>query len=182
MKLIRPSLQYAEIFSEALNDGEIIHMALTDKDKITKEQFDANPDAYFQTLKDIETNDVVTPNGHAYKLDHHELLWMIDDNKFIGCCSLRWAKNQASERFLWHDVGHFGQSIRASMQGQGYGPKQWELAKPIFCANGFNQITRGAGIENAASDKSIRKTGGVYSHDIPNNTGWGKGKMYIMNL
>ena len=182
MKLVKPSLLYADFFSEALNDGEIIHMALSDKDKITKEQFDANPQAYFQTLTDIENDEIVTPKGDVYKMDHHELLWMVDENKFIGCCSLRWSQNEKTEHFLWHYVGHFGQSIRSSMRGKGYGPKQWALAKSIFRAHGFDQITRGAGIDNIASDKSIRKTGGVFSHDIPDKTGWGKGKMYIMNL
>jgi len=182
MKLVRPSIKFAKIFSKALEEGPIVHMGLTDKDSFTKENFDESPEYYFQTLNEIENGDIETPSGIILKLDYYKFYWMIDNDKFIGCCSLRSSTDPETKHYLDHNTGHFGQSIVKSMRSQGYGSQQWELAKVKLKSLGLDYAVRGAHPDNIASWKGIERTGGKFFHDADDDLGWGISKMYKLKL
>lgn len=183
MKLVRPSIDFSNAFSDALSEGAILHMGLTDKDSFTKDQFDSNPEHYFQTLENIQRQDITTPNGTILKLDYHQLYWLISDDKFIGCCSLRYSNDPKTKHYLDHNTGHFGQSIVKSLRCQGYGSQQWEFAKVKLKKLGLAYAVRGADPDNIASWKGIERTGGVFSHTTTEDAlGWGIGKMYKFDL
>jgi len=183
MKRVRPSIQYKELFSNALKEGPIVHMGLTNRDSFTKERFDDNPEHYFDTLNDVEQSDITTPNGIALKFDYHRLFWLINDDQFIGCCSLRFSTDPQTTHFIDHNTGHFGQSIVKSLRSQGYGSQQWQLAKIKLKKLGLEYAIRGAHPDNIASWKGIDRTGGHHIHTTTSDAlGWGLGKMYRFDL
>ncbi len=154
-------------------------MALTDKDKITKEDFDKSPKSYFQILDNIENTIIKTPSGHTFHLSDHKLYWLIGDGKFLGCCSIRYAKTSESINFLNDDVGHCGLSVLESQRNRGYGEFIWRQALKKGKEHGLKFIVGGANHENIASWRAIEKAGGVFSHNADDKYGWGKGKIEI---
>lgn len=155
-----------------------MHMALTDKDKITREQFDQCPDSYFSLLQEIETMPICTPNNHIFKMSEHKILWAVNNNNFIGGFSIRYAEDQKSKNFLNGYVGHCGLSVRPSQRNKGYGQAIWRYAKEDAKKKGMPYIVGGAHPSNISSWRSIENAGGEFLYTKPDTYGWGEGKMY----
>ncbi len=178
LEFIRPSPAYITSFSEALSEEPFMHMALTNKDKITAEQFAKAPKDYFNLLQEIEQNPVLTPSGDIFEMDEHRILWAVKKREFIGGFSLRYAHKEKSKEFLDYYVGHCGLSVRPSQRNKGYGRSIWGYAREDAKKRGLAYIVGGAHPDNVASWKAIEKAGGQFSHIAPDRYGWGEGKMY----
>lgn len=85
------------------------------------------------------------------------------DDKMVGIIDLRQFENHPVLS-VWG--GHIGYSVRPSEQRKGCGSEMLRLMLPIAREKGLNRVMVSCHDGNTASEKIIRKNGGVYEKSV----------------
>lgn len=154
MKLISPSLQYAESLESALQEFEVAEIfgfwCIGGTPKTIQE--------YVKNIQNLEEAKVTIANEWVKA----STFWLIDNGEFIGHTNIRHEiPGKLAER-----GGHIGYAIRPSKQKQGYGKKILELALIEAKKLGLKKILLTCDDKNIASQKTIEANGGVLENII----------------
>lgn len=85
------------------------------------------------------------------------------DDRMVGIIDLRQFENHPVLS-VWG--GHIGYSVRPSEQRRGYGSEMLRLMLPIAREKGLKRVMISCNDGNIASEKIIRKNGGVYEKSV----------------
>lgn len=140
-----------------------------------------------------EATDVDTPEGFAAWVGrlvtssdesvpvaqgrvHASYWWMVEDGTVVGSISLRHRLNE----FLLHAGGHIGYSVRPSARRRGLATWAVEQVLAIACEKGIDRVLVTCDDTNAASARTIERSGGVLE-DV-RDTELGRTRRYWIRL
>lgn len=153
IKLTRPNIKYKLSFLEGLREFQK-EKRFTELDIRTLEKdfssFVSKQNNYSQG-KDL-------PKGFVPET----ILWLIDDNEFIGRASIR---HKMTETLL-KEGGHIGYAIRPSKRKTGYGKKILRLALKEANKLGLKKVLLTCNENNLGSKRIIESNGGVFQDKI----------------
>lgn len=152
MKLISPSKKYKKSFIEGLRE---FHAEGNELNYDTE-----NIDKDFSTFVE-EVHERLRGSGDDTKVPD-SLLWLVHRGEFIGRVSIRHKLNKKLEEY----GGHIGYYIRPSKRKKGYGSKALELALEHARKLGIDKVLVTCDEDNLASQKIIKKYGGVHQDTI----------------
>lgn len=110
IKIIKPEEKYLNSYAEAMDEG-FLNMSLGGFGNFSSQEIRDNPKKVIQTLLSTEPRQVKTHDGNEFTLYKHEILWIVDDERFIGAISIRLDDNPVLLSF----AGHLGLAIRPSL-------------------------------------------------------------------
>lgn len=108
----------------------------------------------------------------------HDVLWLIDGDKFIGIVSIRHKLNDHLRKV----GGHIGYEIRPSMRGKGYANEMLKLALTKIKKLGVKKVLMTVFENNIVSIKVIEKNGGKLKDKIQNEGEEDLTRRYWINL
>lgn len=107
-------------------------------------------------------------DAHLAKLEEHknptepervpqEMLWLIDDDRFIGYVKIRSKLNEKLREL----GGHIGYEILSTERRKGYGTKVLALALKVAKGWGLNEVMLSCDVSNVGSRRIIENNGGI---------------------
>ncbi len=160
--LRRPELAHMASFVEAMREGY-------SRDTLRPETPDtiagvaADPAWFLNQIVNPPTT-VVLPDGTLGERVPETLLWYVEGDEFLGSIAVRHWLNPVLEQW----GGHIGYAVRPSARGKGYATAMLAGMLDHVRANlPLTRVTLTAVQENHASNRVIRKNGGVLEKAIP---------------
>lgn len=159
LRLVFPSTKYKQSFDQSLQEYQ---------DEQRHKDFDfphANESLEEYIAREMDYSQGRNlPSGFVPST----ILWLVDDNEYIGQVSVRHTLNE----FLRKIGGHIGYVIRPSKRKLGYGKKILELALSEAKKMGINKVLLTCDETNIGSAKIIETNSGV----LEDATDMGEGK------
>ncbi len=126
----------------------------------TADEIERDPERYLALVTDKKP--FIFPfRGKDYEISKHELLWLHEEERFLGTIALRYDGDQG---LLMNWVGHIGMAVRPSLLQKGYGAKgilkMRELLMKKFKTNGLSSIRASCDPKNKSSRHLIEHFGG----------------------
>ncbi|REK71431.1 GNAT family N-acetyltransferase [Paenibacillus paeoniae] len=152
VRLVKPSLEYREAYLEFYEDWltegvEAIVPWVAENDPHDFEAYVAF--LYAADSEEKLTNDDFVP---------HSTYWLInEEDEVVGAVNIRHRLNQK----LLESGGHIGYGIRPSRRGRGYATAQLAEALKVTKAMGIERVLLVCDQDNEASERTIRRAGGV---------------------
>ncbi|GBG10870.1 GCN5 family acetyltransferase [Paenibacillus agaridevorans] len=151
LKLIKPSVQYKEAYLAFYQDwiasGESIVPWVVERDPSDFEE-------YVHFLYSADAEEKVTDNGWV----PHSTYWLLDGkDNIVGALNFRHRLNEK----LLDSGGHIGYGIRPSARRNGYASFQLGAALDIARGKGLDRLLLVCDSNNEASERTIRKHGGI---------------------
>ena len=170
LRLISPTLTLLPSYLEALAEGRHINMQLG-HGNVPAADIQADPQGYIQLLNSRKPFHL-DRNGKRYTITDHELLWITQEDMYIGTSAFRYDGDAA---FIETYTGHTGLAIRPAMTSQGYGSRSFPLILQHMRNRGFPAFLWTCDVENAASQNLAKKFGGELVCKYDDDVFGGKG-------
>lgn len=159
MKLIRPSLEWAE---ELLAYRAAFRMSGERMDGTGSLSSTTDMQLYVRQCAEYEYG-IGLPDGHVPATQ----LMLVDEerHRLLGMLQIRHELND----YLALYAGHIGYSVRPSERRKGYAKKMLAMSLPLCRALGLDRVMITCFPENEGSRRTILANGGVYeytSHDL----------------
>ena len=160
LELTRPTASLLSSYIEALQEGSYSNMQLG-FGNMPPEEIERDRRAYLSLITGSAPYDVKLAGG-LYEVIRHELLWIVDGDRFLGSIALRYA---GAPEILEIYAGHIGMAIRPALLNRGYGPRTVLRLRGTLVdrlrVNGLEWAYATCHPENAASRRLIEFSGGV---------------------
>ena len=153
MKLVRPTVEFKGSFLYAVETITAECNAHFFKIPVGEENFQC----YCDILIGYEKG-VGLPEGYVPET----ILWLIDENNYIGNISIRHRLND----ILLQTVGHIGYIIAPAHRKKGYGTKILELGLIEAEKLGIDKVLLTCDNKNRASKKIIERNNGVFENEV----------------
>lgn len=153
VQLIQPSIIYKESYLSALEEGKYETRAAKLDEVGENESFSHFVD---------RLNNRSLPDNLPQGWVPETILWLIDNNEFIGRASIRHNLNP----LLLKEGGNIGYYIRPGKRRMGYGKKILELAIQEAEKLGIKEILVTCDINNIGSKKIIEANGGILENIV----------------
>ncbi len=183
IRLVKPCREFIASYLEGLAEGTFCNMALGSFADESAEEISQNPDQYLSKINDESPRIVAMPDGKEFTVTEHALLWLVDDERYLGSVSLRFAGDrEVIEEF----GGHVGVAIRPRLLNKGYGVRAaslaWQLAGAFFLERGIKSIYVSCNPENSPSKRLIEHNGGKLAKELKDAFGTGPSLIYVIDL
>jgi predicted acetyltransferase len=153
VKLVRPSVLYEHSFFEAYNAIAAENNSGFFKTEIRIVTFQEYCDTLIGYEKGI---------GLAEGYVKDTVLWLVDDDEYIGNISIR---HELTEHLL-NVGGHIGYIVAPKHRKKGYGTKILELGLKKAAKLGLKRVLVTCNDTNVASARIIEKNGGVLENKV----------------
>lgn len=170
LQLIKPTLslkdEYLSFYKEWRDSGEEMIPWVISKD----------PSDFQALLMEISNHEkgIGLPEGWV----PDSTFWLVNEsNQVIGAVNIR---HQLSS-FLLHAGGHIGYGIRPSERGKGYATTMLKLALAEAAKLGIQEVLVVCDAENASSEATILRNGGVRDEDFVEEDGQVIKRFWIKN-
>ncbi|RJE87618.1 GNAT family N-acetyltransferase [Paenibacillus sp. 1011MAR3C5] len=152
VRLVKPSLAYREAYMDFYEDW------LTEGvEAIVPWVVEGDPqdfEAYVAFLYAADSEEKLTDDGFV----PHSTYWLInEEEEIVGAVNIRHRLNQK----LLESGGHIGYGIRPSRRGRGYASVQLAEALKVVKGMGIERVLLVCDHDNEASERTIRRAGGV---------------------
>jgi predicted acetyltransferase len=170
--LVKPSLNYKKSYMQGLAECE-------------KEDSGQSWIYLHESEVDIVYNDfdAYIKKILSYEFEPHESFvrgvtyWAISDGEVVGRLGIRLELTEDLKKF----GGHIGYIVRPSFRRKGIASKMLNLALQTDYAKDISKILLTCDLDNEASEKTIRKNGGVF-YDVVELENRSKKKRFWINL
>lgn len=158
MQLIRPTMEYADSWMEAIKEFEA-------ENRKGFWNYDGEP---------TDTADYIarTENEHKGIVEREDWVpsttfWLVDKDQFVAHTNIRHELND----YLRERGGHIGYAVRPTARRQGYGTKILELAIEEARKLGITDLLVTCDASNMPSRKIIEGNGGMLQEVVPAREG-----------
>ena len=171
-ELVAPGLGHRQSFLEALREGfDFGTQPCASTESV--EEIEADFAGHIARITD-QSGTVRLPTGEAVPKVPFSVLWLVEDDSFIGQLNLRHELND----YLRQWGGHIGFAIRPSRRRQGYGRLILALGLEECRRRGMERILVTCLEDNRGSARVIEANGGVLVNAVADPAGRGRLRRY----
>jgi predicted acetyltransferase len=153
VRLVRPDVRYHESFLDALAES----IAEGRNPGIHRPAPTENFPDFIDRLRGMEE-----PCRVEAGFVPQSVFWLVDDDTYVGCLSLRHALTDELRRM----GGHIGYDIRPTFRRRGYGTRTLALGLDEARRIGLERVLLTCDKDNLASRRVIERNGGVLEDEV----------------